>query len=297
VIIPPAPHRGSRVHIIAPSGPFDRALFWRALGWLSAYFRTYFDPSIFNREGFLAGTDERRRAEFQSAIDDREAKAIIVARGGWGAARFINALDYSGLVAYPKWLVGFSDPTTLHMQAWRLGIASLHASNLVGLGRADANARAEWLDALESPRRPRVLKGQGLCRGEATGTLVGGNLTVLVNGLAAGNLHFPDQCILALEDVTETSYRIDRMMSALVGSGALDKVGAVALGQFVDCDSGTHGIHVHQVLASHLMPLGIPVAYDLPFGHGKFNSPLPFGTCARLRGDHGQLFLGATTAG
>jgi muramoyltetrapeptide carboxypeptidase len=268
-------------------------LFWKALGWLAGYFRPHFDPTIFERAGFFAGSDDRRRAEFQSAIDDPEATAIIVARGGWGAARFANSLDYTGLIANPKWLVGFSDPTILHMQSWRLGIASMHASNLVALGRADVSARYEWLDALEFPSRHRVLRGKSLCRGQTRGVLVGGNLTVLISGLSAGHLRFPDRCILALEDVAESSYRIDRMLSALIISGAMDKVGAVALGQFVDCDSGTHGIPVEQVLASHLLPMGIPVIFDLPFGHGKLNSPMPFGTLAVLNGNQGELHLGA----
>ena len=293
VIIPPVPPKGSRVHIVAPSGPFDRSLFWRALGWLARHFRPHFARSIFERESFWAGTDERRRLEFQSALDDPEATAIIVTRGGWGAARFANALDYSGFLDRPKWLVGFSDPTILHMRSWQLGIASIHASNLVALGRADDEARSEWLNALNSPMKPRVLSGDSLSRGRATGTLVGGNLTVLLSGLSAGNLRFPDRCILALEDVTESSYRIDRMMCALVGSGVMDRVAAVALGEFVDCDPGIHGTSVDHVLAKHLRPMGIPVVRNLPFGHGRRNSPLLFGIPAVLDGDQGQLRLGA----
>jgi muramoyltetrapeptide carboxypeptidase len=278
--------------VVAPSGPFDRLLFWRGLGWLSGYYRPHFDPTIFERAGFLAGTDARRRTEFQSAIDDPDATAIIVARGGWGAARFANSLDYTGLVANPKWIVGFSDPTILHMQAWKLGIASMHASNLVALGRADARARDEWLDALEFPRKHRVFKGRSIRPGQATGTLVGGNLTVLVAGLSAGNVHFPDHCILALEDVAESPYRIDRLMSALINSGTLDKIGGVALGQFIDCDSGPHGISTGQVLINNLLPLGIPIVSALPFGHGRFNSPMPFGTRATLDGNQGELHVG-----
>lgn len=292
VLVPPSLCKNSKVRIVATSGPFNRVLFWRAVGWLAHFCKPQFDASIFEREGFLAGTDERRRAEFQSALDDPEARAIIVTRGGWGAARFTQSLDYSGLRSYPKWLVGFSDPTIIHMNAWGLGIASMHASNLVALGRGDAAARQSWLEALQCPLKRRVLRGNVASRGKAAGTLVGGNLTVLMNGLATGRLNLPDRCILALEDVTESSYRVDRMLSAFVHSGALDRVGAVALGEFLDCDAGTHRVEVAHVLRSHFLSMGVPVVTDLAFGHGRINTPLPFGTDALLDGDKGELQLG-----
>ena len=242
VIIPPALRRGATIRVIAPSGPFDRTLFWRAVGWLAKYYCPLFDRTIFEREGFLAGSDERRRTELQQAIDDPETSAIAVARGGWGAARLMNAIDFRGLLSYPKWLVGFSDPTTLHLHAWQLGVASMHASNLISLGRADEVAREAWRQALEFPDKHRVLNGQSWCSGRATGTLVGGNLTVLVNSLALGTLSFPDNCILAIEDVSESSYRIDRLLSSLFSSGVADRIAAVALGQFLDCDPGKHQV-------------------------------------------------------
>jgi len=292
VLVPPPLRRTSKVRIVATSGPFDRLLFWRAIGWLASVCRPHFDRSIFEKDGFHAGSDERRRAEFQSALDDPDAAAVVVARGGWGAARFTQSLDYSRLRASPKWLVGFSDPTIMHMNAWRLGVASMHASNLVALGRGDSAAREAWVDALQWPLKRRVLRGRPASRGTATGTLVGGNLTVLMGGLSTGCLRFPDQCILALEDVSESSYRVDRMLSAFEHSGALDRVGAIALGEFVDCNAGTHGVEVAHVLRSHFLPMGIPVVTDLPFGHGRINVSLPFGTTAVLNGDKGELGLG-----
>jgi muramoyltetrapeptide carboxypeptidase len=267
-------------------------LFWRAIGWLSKYYCPIFDPTIFRRDGFLAGSDERRRLELQLAIDDREISAIVVARGGWGAARLTSAVDFGGLLSHPKWLVGYSDPTTLHICAWQIGIASMHANNLVGLGRGDAEARNDWLEALEFPEKCRILVGHSLCAGRASGVLVGGNLTVLLSSLAEGKLDFPDNCILALEDVGESSYRVDRMLSALLNSGVTDKVAAYALGQFIDCDAGKFGVSVSEVLSDRLGQAGVPVVMGLPFGHGRVNSPLPLGTRATLDGLRGELRLG-----
>lgn len=292
MLTPPSLRYGSKIRVVAPSGAFDRTLFWKGLGWLSKYHRPQFDPMIFAREGFFAGSDERRRVEMQLAIDDPEISAIVVARGGWGAARFISSIDFGGLISHPKWIVGFSDPTTLHICAWQIGVASMHANNLVSLGRGDEVARKTWLEALEYPDKYRVLRGQTLCPGESAGVLVGGNLTVLFSSLAMGKLRFPDNCILALEDIAESSYRIDRMLNALLNSGVTDRVAAYALGQFVDCDSGKHRIPVNNVLENQLERVGVPVVLNLPFGHGRINSPLPFGTRAILDGTKGELRLG-----
>ena len=292
VLTPPSLRRGSKIRVIAPSGPFDRTLFWRALGWLSRFHRPQFDPKIFAREGFLAGSDERRRVEMQLAIDDPEISAIVVARGGWGAARFVSAIDFGGLISHPKWIVGFSDPTSLHICAWQIGVASMHANNLVSLGRGDEVARKSWLEALEYPDKHRVLTGQSLIPGQAAGILVGGNLTISLSNLATGKLHLPDNCILALEDIAESSYRIDRMLNALFSSGAADRVAAYALGQFVECDSGIHRVPVSRVLKNQLERTGVPAAINLPFGHGRINSPLPFGTRVILDGTRGELKVG-----
>jgi muramoyltetrapeptide carboxypeptidase len=292
VLTPPALHPGSKIHIIAPSGPFDRALFWRATGWLSKYHRLRFDRSIFERNGFLAGSDDRRRSELQQAIDNPEIGAIVAARGGWGAARFITSIDFSGLISHPKWIVGFSDPTVLHVRAWQLGVASLHAANFVGLGRGDEYARGAWLQALEIPDKARVLRGHSLSAGKRAGVLVGGNLSVLFGCLAMGILHFPDNCILALEDVAESSYRVDRMLNALLSSGVMDRVAAFALGQFVDCDSGRNGVPVGEVLKVQIGRIGVPAVINLPFGHGRVNEPLPLGAQVTLDGTLGELRLG-----
>jgi len=292
VLTPPALRPGSNIHIIAPSGPFDRALFWRAAGWLSKHHRLLFDRSIFERNGFLAGSDERRRVELQQAIDNPEIGAIVAARGGWGAARFVTSIDFSGLISHPKWIVGFSDPTVLHVRAWQFGVASLHAHNMVGLGRGEKYARDTWLQALEIPDKARVLRGHSLSAGKHNGVLVGGNLSVLFSCLAMGILHFPDNCILAIEDVAESSYRIDRMLNALLASGVMDRVAAFALGQFVDCDAGRHGVPVSEVLKDHIGRIGVPAVMNLPFGHGRVNEPLPLGAQVTLDGTLGELRLG-----
>jgi muramoyltetrapeptide carboxypeptidase len=213
------------VRIVAPSGPFDRALFWRGVGWLGGHYRVEFDRSVFSRSGFLAGSDERRAEELNRALRD-PVRAIVTARGGYGLSRIIDRVDLAALLESPKWLVGFSDATMLHVALARLNIASMHAHNVCGLGRADAHARSRWMAALETPHACRIVSGlQTWQSGSASGRLFGGNLTVLHTCAAAGRLRVPDGSVLVIEDVTESSYRLDRMLTTLAAAGALSSRG------------------------------------------------------------------------
>jgi muramoyltetrapeptide carboxypeptidase len=260
----------------------------RGIGWLGQRYRVSFDRGLFSRTGFLAGDDGRRLGELTRALVDPTVDAIVTARGGHGLLRIIAEVPWNRYAEHPKWLVGFSDPTAIHAEIWRVGGVSLHAANVAGLGRADAEARHAWVRALEHPDEPKVLQGKPWISGSVVGPLVGGNLTVLTMLAAAGRLHLPEGCILALEDVTESSYRIDRMLSALLVGGYFERVAGVALGEFTDCSAGVFRVTVEQVLEERLGTTR-PLVRDLPFGHGRRNLPLTFGRVAKLDGTLGTL--------
>lgn len=280
------------MRVIAASSPFDRTLALCGIAFLGERYRVQFDWSMFERDGFLAGSDARRRDELARAIAAPEVAAVIAARGGYGVTRIASDIDFSLLRSSPKWLVGFSDVTALHAEASAVGVASLHAHHAAGLGRGDAHARDAWLAALETPLAPRTLLGRPLCPGKVRGPLVGGNLTVLFTCAVTGRLHLPEGAILALEDVTEASYRIDRMLSALRLGGHLRGIAGVALGGFTDCPAGPHGVTVEQVLARELSQWDLPVVTGLPFGHDLPNQPLLLGAEAELDANVGCLRTG-----
>ncbi len=284
MLCPPALLPGARVAVIAPSGPFDKERVRAGIAWLEERYDVRRSPDLFDRDqGFLAGSDEARRSELQEALDDPTLSAIVAARGGYGVTRLLGALEWTRFVAAPRWIVGFSDVTALHVQAARRGIASLHAMNVSSLGDADAQTRAEWLFALENPAALRQHDDLRTLRpGEASGPLFGGNLTLLFAEAASGRLALPDGCILVLEDVTETSYRVDRMLTALGDGGYLARASAIVLGDFTDCSPGKHGVLVEAVLEERLAGLGIPVVSGLPVGHGARNVPLHLGFHAHL---------------
>ena len=292
LVIPPALRPGATVCVIAPASPFDRTLALCGIAFLGERYRVQFDWSMFERDGFLAGSDERRRLELERALAGPDVSAVIAARGGYGITRIASDVDFGVLRRAPKWLVGFSDVTALHVEAQAAGVASLHAHHAAGLGRGDWHARRRWLQALEAPLAPRELRGQSLCAGRARGVLVGGNLTVLFTCAVTGRLKLPADSILALEDVTESSYRIDRMLSALRLGGHLAGVRGVAVGGFTDCSPGPHRVPVEDVLRRELTALGVPVVTGLPFGHDLPNEPLLLGAVAELDADTGCLRLG-----
>ena len=284
---------GDRLRIIAPSGPFDRTLVLRGMGWLKQRYRIDWDPSMFERQGYLAGSDERRRAELDRALRAKDVAAIVAARGGYGLTRILHLCDFRALRERPKWIVGFSDITALHLEAARVGVASMHAHNAAGLGRGDAHGRERWLQALEHPEQPLCYERLiGLREGRARGVLIGGNLTLLSIAAASGRLRLPPCALLVLEDVGESSYRVDRMLSALLVSGAFDQLSGVILGDFTDCPPGRFGVRVEDVLAERLGALRIPIAAALPFGHGRRNDPLPLGVLAELDASQGTLTVG-----
>ncbi len=291
MLLPPPLRPGDRLRLVAPSSPFDRTLVYRGLSFLRTRYRVPHAAAAFQRDGFLAGNDALRLAELQHALDDPGAAAVVAARGGYGLTRLVDQIDLSGLLRHPKWLIGFSDFTALHVEAARAGIATMHAHNVAGLGRGDARARNEWTFALENPTQPRVVGDLEVWRsGDAAGPLFGGNLTLLCTCAAAGRLQPPDGAVWFLEDVTETSYRIDRMLSALMTSGALRSAAAVLVGDFTDCSAGLYGVPARSVLQERLSTLGVPVRAGIRAGHGRFNLPLCLGATARIDGS--TLHLG-----
>lgn len=283
VIYPDALTPRARVRVIAPSGPFDRALFFRALGWLGQRYCVEWSPRILERAGYLAGDDQRRLEELCAALEDPSLGAIVSVRGGYGAGRVSHRAAFECLRSAPKWLVGFSDFTVLHLEATRVGVCSLHAANLSALGRADASARLAWLDALERPRRARTWADLTVLQpGRAEGRLAGGNLSLLASQALSGRLRLPESCVLFIEEVNEAPYRIDRMLTALMIGGHLESVRGVCVGQLTDCGRHDAQPSALEVISERLRPLGVPLLAGLPVGHAQPNEPLVLGSMAQL---------------
>jgi muramoyltetrapeptide carboxypeptidase len=277
MIFPSPLEPGDRIAVVAPSGPFDPELLARGLVRLSDYELAGVEKLEKRPQGFFAASDDERLADLQSALDCPDARAIWIARGGYGIARLLPNLSFERFLDSPKWVVGFSDVTALHHRLQRLGIASLHASNGTSLASIDSEDEGLLRRALHGDFEASYDSLEVLREGYHEGTLWGGNLTVLFSEAVAGRLHLPQGTVLFLEDVTETSYRVDRMLDSLIAGRHLDRLGAVVLGSFTDCSPGKFNVPVTAVLRDNLRALGIPVLSGLPSGHGARNAPLPLG--------------------
>jgi len=286
-LLPPALVPGDLLAVVAPASAFPREDLLRGLAWLRARYRLRISPGIFERDGYLAGPDSRRVAELTAAMGDHEVKAIVAARGGYGTMRLLDAFPWEELVRRPKWLVGFSDVTALHAAAGAAGVASVHAPNVTGLGRdITPAARHAWIACLERPTMARTWRGLSVLRGgDAVGPLLGGNLSLVHAMAAAGRLVVPAGAVLALEDVTEAPYRVDRMLTSLRLGGYLARASAIVFGAFTRCAPGADGRTVLEVLAERTTDLGIPVLAGAPFGHESHNEAFVLGTSARVAGD------------
>lgn len=281
MIVPPRPRPGDTVALIAPSSPFDDEKYRRGAAWLGERYRLRMRDDVFAKRGYLAGDDTRRRDELAAALADPDVRVIVAARGGYGATRFVSDIDWTVLARAPKWIVGFSDVTALHVEASRVGVASLHASMLAALGGGDEAMRTAWLSALED--------GPGadwhvdtVVAGEVEGVAFGGNLALLEACAAMGRLRLPESAVLFVEDCTERPYRLDRMLTSLIVGGHFAQVRGVVLGEFTDCNAGPDGIDAEEVLRERLSTLGVPIVARAPFGHGATNRPFVVGGRVRV---------------
>lgn len=282
MMAPPPLRPGSTVAIVAPASPFDREELFRGLAWLGTRYRLRVSTGIFARDGYLAGDDRRRAAELEAALRDPTLDAIICARGGYGVTRLLDKIAWDE--TKPKWIVGFSDITAIHLELQARNICSIHGPNVTGLGRRiTPHERLSLIDALEH-RSPAPWRLERLHEGDAEGPLVGGNLALVEAMASAGRLHLPEGAILALEEVTERPYRVDRMLTSLRLAGIFDRASAVVFGSFTQCDPGPDGVTIQNVLTRLAEEIRKPIALNAPFGHGTPNRAFVLGQRATLAG-------------
>jgi muramoyltetrapeptide carboxypeptidase len=291
---PPPLQPGDLLRVIAPSGrlrettAFDRGVqIWRDRGYRVEVSST----EVTDSWGYLAGTDKLRRDRLAAAWQDPECRGILCVRGGYGGMRLLENWTWHPFVN-PKWLVGFSDITALLWNLSQVGIAGVHAPVLTTLAEEPDWSRDRLFALLEGKSLP-PLKGETWVGGIAEGILLPGNLTVATHLLGTSLQPNLDGVILAIEDVTEAPYRIDRLLTQWRLSGVLNKVQGIAIGRFSQCDApvGIPSFSVEEVLRDRLTDLGIPIVAHLPFGHDGCNAALPVGVPAILDGNTGQLIV------
>jgi muramoyltetrapeptide carboxypeptidase len=275
---------GDKIAVVAPAGAVSRDQLEAGLSLLGQHYRVSWDEALLRTDGYLAGSDKRRLTELQAALDDPETAAVIAVRGGFGTTRILDQLRLDHLRERPKWFVGSSDLTALHLAFWsRLALHTIHGPMVVGLGDKHSGEFTPLVDLLEGRRQTDPLDLESAVPGEAQGPLVGGNLTVLAHLTGTLPPHALAGAILFLEDVGEAPYRLERCLVQLKRSGLLGEVAGVLLGDFTDCTPGEDGVTPRQALTRVLADLTVPVAARYPAAHGAHNRPFVHGARARLR--------------
>jgi muramoyltetrapeptide carboxypeptidase len=306
IILPPSLAKGDTIGLVAPAGPVkEQDAFLAGIRLLKEMgFEVKFNRDLLEvSEGYLAAADEVRLAEFNRMWADDEVKALLCVRGGYGSLRMVDLLDMELIRQRPKMLIGYSDISVLLNVIFKeTGLITFHGPVLTSLARCERRALDIFLATLFG-KPVGALKPEGLeilRSGNASGCLVGGNLTTLVHLI--GTVYEPvwDRIILVLEDVGEAPYRIDRMLTQLRRSGRFDRLRGLILGTFSAEPFAKYDEFDYESVWNRGLELvgdlGVPIWANFPVGHTARNTILPLGIEAEMDSAAGMLkFLGPCT--
>ncbi|MCX5144080.1 LD-carboxypeptidase [Streptomyces sp. NBC_00338] len=281
---------GARVAVVSPSGPVPAERLEPGLGLLRDWgLEPVVMPHVLDVHpelDYLAGADAVRARDLQDAWCDPSVDAVICARGGYGAHRMVDLVDWEAMrAAGPKVFVGYSDITVLHEAfALRTGLATLHGPMVATeTFQKDPRTQESLRATLFEPETVLTLGLEGaraLVPGRARGVTYGGCVSLLAADLGTPHARTPARGgLLVIEDTTEDPYRLDRIFTQLLRAGALAGVTGVACGSWAGCEPYAE---VRAVLADRLGPLGVPVVEELGFGHGPTGLTIPLGVPAVL---------------
>lgn len=287
-ILTPRPLRfGDRVAIVSPAGIIKPQLVYNCLpvladrGWVP-----YVGANTFNRAGTFAGTDDERFDDLATALLDPDTRAIICARGGYGAVHLLDRLDRLPLRDDPKWIVGYSDISALHALMTRKGIKSVHApmTKHIALNSGLDDDSQTLFSVLEGNSPAYDVAPHPLNRhGRVEGRLVGGNLAVIAGLIATpfDVIGLPGS-ILFIEDIAEPIYKIERILYNLRLNGSLARLAGLVVGQFTDYAPDRNASTMEDMISEMVAPYDFPVCYDFPVGHVDHNVPMLCSSTVRL---------------
>jgi muramoyltetrapeptide carboxypeptidase len=284
ITIPPYLTPGDKIGILCPSGymPYEKisAAIETFTGW---GFNIVPGKTLGKQFYYFSGTDRERLNDLQQMMDDESIKAIFCARGGYGIGRIIDKISFKKFKKHPGWIIGYSDVSVLQLHLFsNYKIASLHAPMAAAFNDGEFNN--QYIQSLHDTIVGR--KANYACpghvfnqKGKASGTLVGGNLSLLMHLAGTSSDIKTKNKILFIEDVGEYIYNIDRMMYQLKRSGKLDDLGGLIVGGFTEMKDTTipFGQRADEVIRDIVKEYDYPVCFNFPVGHEKENYALKIG--------------------
>ncbi|MDP1725531.1 MAG: LD-carboxypeptidase [Bacteroidota bacterium] len=291
--------KGNKVAIAATARKVSEAEMADAVTLLKSWgLEVVYAQGLFEQENQFAGSDAHRVHSFQLVMDDPEIKAIFCARGGYGTVRMIDALDFTGLLKSPKWIVGFSDVTVIQCHLLKnFSYPTLHGPMAFNFTKEKADA-----ESIESLRKTlfgepysMVFARHELNQKEQniSGILCGGNLSVLYSVLGSVSDMDTSDKILFIEDLDEYLYHIDRMMQAMKRAGKLNKLKALIVGDMGDMKDNAipFGKTAYEIIADTVKDYDYPVIFGAPCGHERRNLSLVFGVEYEMKVDDKNVLL------
>jgi muramoyltetrapeptide carboxypeptidase len=299
---------GGTIGVAAPASGFEnrsdvlRGVEW----WEERGYRVKLGEHVFERDDYVAGDERDRAADLLAMFADPEVDVVQSLQGGYGSAQTIPYLDFDAIAAGPKPFVGYSDITALHVAIrQRAGLATIYGYGLVGMGAKDGTdfSRDRLLQVLRGqgagdvPRDPDDPYVRAISGGKVTAPLVGGCLWLLLQTMGTPWEIELEGSIFFFEDYDAPPWYVDGMLTQLSHAGKLAGVRGVVVGDMEKCDwsearpEWPRTRSIEDVLEQHLEPLGVPVVYKLPLGHGKHLAALPLGVTATLDADARTLTL------
>ncbi|KMT21724.1 S66 peptidase family protein [Clostridium cylindrosporum] len=290
MIKPKALSFNDEIGIIAPSGPFFNSdQLEKSIDKIKKIgFKPILGRSCYAKDGFLAGGDDVRAKDINIFFDSSNIKAIVALRGGYGAMRILDKIDYKSIRKNPKIFVGYSDITAIHSAINKYSnLVTFHGPMIYSdFYRMDKETLSSFLHNVMDIKYTPKYDLEAVVEGDVSGKIFGGNLTILTSLLGSKyQVNYKD-IVLFLEEINEEPYKVDRMLYQLYLSGAFEKVKGVILGQFTSCNSydKERSYSLEYVLEGFFKKYSIPCYKGLNIGHDESKITIPLGASCKIIG-------------
>lgn len=289
MIFPRSLRKGDKIAIIAPAGRLPINGLDEAVKVLTSWgLKVILAKHVYDTDNYFAGTDAARLKDLQQAFDNPSIMAVLCARGGYGVTRILEKIELEAIKKSPKWVIGFSDITALHLKLENQGIASIHGPMGTSFTNENNHAAINSLKGLLFDGVSKVVINEsGVRTGSVTAAITGGNLSLIMDSLGTTEEIDTRNKILFVEEIGEKTYKIDRMFQQLLRAGKLDNLAGLVIGHFSEINEGDtpFGESWQEVIKKITEPYSYPLAFGFNIGHEPENMSLVMGGQYQLNVD------------